>query len=184
MTSNTGAPTTLPLPTNIRRIQSPDTSLLKDLCTLLQDSVNNGASVGFLSPIEHSTALHYWEHTLESLGSGLALWVAKHEGRIVGSVQLSLCGKDNGRHRAEVQKLFVLTPYRGQGIASRLMGELESFARADGRTLLVLDTQAGSVAETLYQHLSWQRVGEIPSFAASPNGELHATAIYYKQLPP
>jgi hypothetical protein len=39
-------------------------------------------------------------------------------------------------------------------------------------------------AETFYRHLSWQRIGEVPGHAANPQGELHATAIYFKQLEP
>ena len=102
---------------------------------------------------------------------------------MVGAVQLSPCAKENGRHRAELQKLFVLRSHRGQGVASRLMAAAESFAGATGRTLLVLDTQAGSVAETVYRRRGWERAGEIPDFAATPQGELHPTVYYYKRLP-
>ena len=117
-----------------------------------------------------------------SLSRDTYLWVAETGGQIVGSVQLCLCLKDNGRHRAEVQKLFVLTANRGQGIATALMEELENFARAGGRSLLVLDTVAGSDAETVYAHLGWHKSGEIPLYAAMPDGELRATAYYYKHL--
>lgn len=37
-----------------------------------------------------------------------------------------------------------------------LMAELETFAHADKRTLLVLDTLVGSPAEVVYQRLHWQ----------------------------
>ncbi len=170
--------------TIVRQIIAQEVSLLGGLCDLLTDSVNNGASVGFLSPLSRETAKQYWERVFQSLGTSLALWVAEQHGKVVGSVQLSLCERENGRHRAEVQKLFVLSVNRGQGIAAKLMSELERFARSAGRTLLVLDTQAGSVAESVYQHLAWQRVGEIPDYAASPNGELHATAYYFKSIKP
>lgn len=103
---------------------------------------------------------------------------------MVGSVVLSLCAKENGRHRAEVQKLLVMTSHRGQGIASRLMDALESCARTHRLTLLFLDTEAGSGAESLYKHLDWTRVGEIPDYAASPYGKLRPTALYYKILTP
>ena len=170
--------------TNIRRITSTENSSIPGLCRLLIDAVNGGASVGFLAPLSYETALSYWQHLFANLNDGLVLWVAEADGEIVGSAQLDLCGKENGRHRAEIQKLFVMRTHRGVGISSALMQTAETFARTDGRTLLVLDTQAGSVAESVYQHLGWQKVGEIPDYAASPNGELHATSYFFKRTGP
>jgi len=166
----------------IRRITETDSALEPGLCRLLEDSVNNGASVGFLAPLTPPTSLHYWRNVLDSLGADLALWVAERDSMIVGSVQLALSNKENGQHRAEVQKLLVLQQCRGQGIASRLMSLLESYAKNANRTLLVLDTRSGSDAELFYKRLNWQYAGEIPHFAASSNGTLLATALYYKLL--
>jgi acetyltransferase len=168
--------------TILKRVLSGDTLVQDSLSLLLIDSVNGGASVGFISPLRYETAAAYWESVFSSLGSGLALWTAEDEGRIVGSVQLALCQKANGLHRAEVQKLFVHSAFRGRGIASRLMAAVESFALSEGRSLLVLDTEAGSPAEVVYQHLGWTRLGEIPNYARTPDGTLHATAYYFKTL--
>ena len=49
--------------------------------------------------------------------------------------------------------------------------------------LLVLDTEVDSPAETFYRALGFQRAGEIPDFATSPQGELRGTALYWKRLP-
>lgn len=166
----------------IRRVFTMETADRESLSRLLIDCVAGGASVGFLAPLPPATAATYWNKVAADLGPGLALWVAESEGTVVGSVQLSLCLKENGCHRAEVQKLFVHSAFRGQGIASRLMAAVESFAREQGRSLLVLDTQAGSHAETVYRHLGWTRLGEIPNYARSPDGTLHATAYYFKEL--
>ncbi len=62
------------------------------------------------------------------------------------------------------------------------MYELEAFARSQGRTLLVLDTLAGSAAETVYRKMGWQRAGQIPNFAADPWGKLFPTVYYYKEI--
>jgi len=58
----------------------------------------------------------------------------------------------------------------------------EEHARRLGRSTLVLDTRAGDPSERLYVSVGWQRVGEIPRFAQSAGGALHATAFYYKLL--
>ncbi|MDM4767948.1 GNAT family N-acetyltransferase [Pelomonas sp. SE-A7] len=155
---------------------------LPQLCDLLLDEVSHGASIGFLAPLSAGEALDYWEEVLARLGSEHRLWLLLDGPRLLGSVQLSLCERANGRHRAEVQKLFVTRRARGQGHARRLMQALELEARAAARTLLVLDTEAGSLAETVYRRLGWRHAGEIPAFAASPDGELRATALYFKLL--
>ena len=167
---------------NVRRIATLDEALMEGLSTLLIDAVHDGASVGFLAPLTMERARGYWNQVAEALARDTALWVAEDNGKITGSVQLCSCLKENGRHRAEVQKLFVLTSYRGRGVASLLMNELERFAREAQQLLLVLDTIAGSTAESVYGHLGWQKAGEIPVYAAMPNGELRPTAYYYKRL--
>lgn len=167
---------------DLRRVHATTPALLDGLCALLIDAVHGGASVGFLAPLSPDTARRYWQTVLAALGDHLCLWVAEHEGAIVGSVQLALCEKENGRHRAEVQKLFVLQRCRGLGIASRLMHAVEAHARASQRSTLVLDTLLDSPAEAVYRHLGWHKAGEIPAYAASPDGALHATVVYYKLL--
>ncbi|MDC5123582.1 GNAT family N-acetyltransferase [Acinetobacter baumannii] len=153
------------------------------LSLLLEDSVNNGASIGFLAPIEKNEIVNYWREVNHKLVQGNSrLWVAIQKGTIIGSVQLSVVGKKNGVHRAEVEKLMVLTSLRKQGIATLIMNELENFAREKGLRLLVLDTREGDVSELLYSKIGFVRVGVIPSFALSSNGNYDGTAIYYKSL--
>ena len=166
----------------VRRITEEPAAPVDGLCELLIDAVDGGASVGFLAPLSYDAAARYWEQVVALLDRGLYLWVAELDGKVVGAVQLEASAKENARHRAEIQKLFVLCARRGGGISSKLMSAAETFADSIGRTLLVLDTQAGSVAESVYRHLGWQRVGEIPDYAASPDGRLLPTAYYYKRV--
>lgn len=91
----------------------------ESLSLLLEDSVNNGASIGFLAPIEKNEIVNYWREVNHKLVQGNSrLWIAIQEEKVVGSVQLSLVSKKNGVHRAEVEKLMVLTSARKQGIAT------------------------------------------------------------------
>ena len=110
------------------------------------------------------------------------MYVARRDGKVIGSVQLSLCGKANGRHRAEVEKLMVHTSERGQGIARQLMAFMEQQAGPLQRSLLVLDTRLGDTASFLYRKLGYIEAGQIPEFALSSTGELDATVYFYKQL--
>jgi ribosomal protein S18 acetylase RimI-like enzyme len=159
-------------------------AFLPGLVTLLTDSVENGASVGFLPPLSESEAIEYWRDVISAMRAGNRVLLAALEepDTIAGAVQMELASKANARHRAEVQKLMVRKDYRGQGLGRALMDEVESAAREAGRTLLVLDTRQGDIAEELYLSLGYTLAGVIPQYARSSNGELHATSLFYKQL--
>jgi ribosomal protein S18 acetylase RimI-like enzyme len=167
---------------------TPETApaCLAALVAVLQDAVDDGASVGFLPPLEAEQAAAYWRGVFEALdGDALRLFAARHPTLgLVGTVQLDLAMRANGRHRAEVAKLLVHRAARRQGIASALMLALEEEARRLGRTTLFLDTRAGDPSERLYTSLGYTRAGEIPQFARSANGALDATVFYYKLLAP
>lgn len=163
----------------VRQLSEQD---INDLSDALIQVVQGGASLGFLRDITTTTASGYWHELENNIGGNLLLIVAREAGQIVGSVQLEKCTKPNGLHRAEVQKLFVLPQFRRRGVASILMQRVESLALENDIQLLVLDTQSGSGAETLYQRLGWLKSGEIPNYALSPDGELFGTSYYYKQL--
>jgi GNAT superfamily N-acetyltransferase len=166
----------------VRQVDRQQAAGLVGLPQLLIDVVDGGASVGFLAPLSPQVAAKYWDDVFAELGAHLHLFVAEADGTVVGSVQLAPSPKQNGRHRAEVQKLIVLRAWRGRGVASRLLGEAEGLARSLGRTLLVLDTEADSVAESVYKRLGWQWAGGIPDYAASTAGSLRANTIFYKRV--
>lgn len=169
----------------VQRLDAPDGAHAQGLAALLVDAVDGGASMGFHAPVRPHAALAYWRNVAASLDAGNALWVAHNDGgRIVGTVQLQRATQENGRHRAEVCKLMVLRDARRGGIASRLMAALEAHAAAIGLRLLVLDTQAQSPAEAFYRGQGWQRAAEIPDYASSASGTLHATALYFKRVEP
>lgn len=153
------------------------------LLTLLLDAVAHGASVGFLADLDAAEAGAYFDEVAARLAQDtLWLWVAMQDGNLLGSVQLVPCTKRNGHNRAEVQKLLVLQSARRRGIARQLMQALETEAQRRQLGLLYLDTEAGSPAESVYRSLDYQRVGEIPDYAARPDGVYHPTALYFKTL--
>jgi acetyltransferase len=159
------------------------TRKLPQLAALLMDAVANGSAVGFLSPLDAGEACGYWEDVGAAVDSGArVLLVAEEKGTLLGTAQLDLCQRANGRNRAEVMKMLVHSRARRRGIASVLLRALEAEARERRRGLLFLDTEAGSGAEELYTGLGYTRLGELPEYASTPDGEWRATAIYYKTL--
>jgi acetyltransferase len=153
------------------------------LVDLLLDAVANGAAPGFLSGSGSQAAERYWSGVETAVAEGSRLLLAAaHEGTLVATVQLDLCQRPNGSHRAEVQKMMVHSRVRRRGLGSVLLRAVEAEARELRRPLLFLDTEAGSGAEQLYHCLGYTRVGEIPANAGAPGGRLQPTAIYYKSL--
>jgi GNAT superfamily N-acetyltransferase len=156
-------------------------ALIQDLARLLIDAVDGGASVGFLPPLSRADALEYARGVAAAVaGGGRVLLVAKADGRVVGTGQLDLAQRANGRHRAEVAKVMTLSAWRGRGVGRSLMLALEDEARRQGRSTLVLDTRQGDSSEALYQSLSWVKAGVLPRYARSASGDLHDTVFYYK----
>ncbi|MEW2567407.1 GNAT family N-acetyltransferase [Streptomyces sp. NPDC047070] len=159
-------------------------SAVDELAELLTDTVDGGASIGFLAPLDRATAVDWWRGRADALTSGsLAVWAAYLDGRIVGTVSLVLADKPNSRHRAEVAKLMVHREARGSGLGRSLLATAERAAAEAGLTLLHLDTETDSPAESLYRSAGWTRSGVIPDYARTPTGELRPTTIYYKYVP-
>jgi GNAT superfamily N-acetyltransferase len=154
-----------------------------ELADLLIDTVQSGASIGFLAPLDRTTAIAWWEERAAAVSAGrLAVWVARGEDRLLGTVSLAFPDKPNSRRRAELVKLMVHRDGRGQGLGRTLLTTAEAEAVAAGVTLLHLDTETDSPAEFLYRSAGWTRLGAIPDYAASPSGELRPTTIFYKRV--
>lgn len=156
---------------------------LGELTDVLQGCVADGASVGFIDAEDDEVMKRFWQQRIGSLTDGDSeLFVARQHGGIVATVIISCSAMPNGRHRAEISKLLVHPQARRQGIARELMQRAEQQARAQGKTLLVLDTRSGDVASDLYLSLGWQVAGSIPFYAESTAGVLDATTYMYKVL--
>ncbi len=157
-------------------------SLVPALVELLIDTVQEGASLGFLPPLAPAVAWKYWTALSSELHAGSRLLVGAFcDGRIGGSGQLVLPSLPNARHRAEVQKLFVDRTLRGHGVGASLMAALHGLARQRGRTLVLLQARR-DVAERFYKPLGYDEVGVIPGYSLGSNGERIDTVSLYTEL--
>jgi len=172
--------------TSLRLVSPHDIPfLIPALTDLLADSVNQGASLGFIAPIEGHEAHRYWLSLLPTLEDKSRLLLAAYrEHRIIGTVQLHLAGSPNSHHRAEVQKLFVATRLRGQGVGRSLLLGIHEEARRRGRTLMLLHTRVGNPAEQLYRGLGYREVGVVTGYTVGAKGERYDSLNMYLELPP
>jgi ribosomal protein S18 acetylase RimI-like enzyme len=152
---------------------------IDQLAELLVSVVEVGASVGFIPPLDPEIARAYWRKVISP---DHVLLVAERDGRILGTGQLELAMRANGRHRAEVCKVLVHPDAQGQGVGLAIMRALEAEARRLGRTTLHLDTREDDPANRLYQRAGYTRLGTIPNWARNSDGSLAGTTFYYKLL--
>ncbi|MCM2401400.1 GNAT family N-acetyltransferase [Rhizobium sp. S153] len=156
---------------------------LPDLCEVLADCVEGGASVGFMSPFTPEDGELYWRGVAAAVGRGeVLLFVAEVDGRISGTVQVGFALKPNQPHRADLMKLLVHRRARGLGLSKLLMQAAEAETAKQGRSLLVLDTATGELAEQIYEKLGWTRSGVIPDYALFPDGRYCDTTFFWKRV--
>jgi ribosomal protein S18 acetylase RimI-like enzyme len=136
-----------------------------------------------MAPFSHEDARAVFEAVAADVEHGRRLLLgAFAERRLVGTVQVILALPPNQPHRGEIAKLLVHRSARRRGIAQMLMEQAEEEARAEGKSLLVLDTVTGDNGERLYTRLGWTRVGVIPGYALFPDGRPCDTTVFWKAL--
>lgn len=158
---------------------------VRDFATLLIDSVNSGASIHFLKGVGQLKAVLFWQAIADQAakdGRTLLALRSKSDGVLVGTVQVVPAAPENQPHRAEIAKMMVLNSERNKGLGEVLMRAAEDEAKRLGKTLLTLDTATGSAAERLYTRLGWTKVGDIPDYALTPDGEMCSATVFYKTI--
>lgn len=158
---------------------------LPGLAALVVDAVEGGSGVNFLAGVTLEDALAWWAARRSQVADGtITAFVATDpvSGTIVGSTILVRSRNANSPHRAEIGKVIVHRSIRRQGLGRALMDAAEAHARADGRWLLILDTEAGSAADELYRAMGWQVLGTMPNHAYRTDGALSDTTYFWKDL--
>jgi GNAT superfamily N-acetyltransferase len=170
----------------IRRLDADAArALLPDLADLLVDAVAGGAGVNFMAGFTAEEAAAYWSRQIEGLAAGDRVWIVAEEGgRLSGTVMCVFAPQPNQPFRADVAKMLVHSACRRKGVGAALLAAIEAEALAAGKTLLILDTTAGSAADQLYRRLGWTPFGTAPGYAYSPDGRLDDATFFFKQLAP
>ncbi len=153
------------------------------LSSLLCETVNGGTPLGFQAPLTAFEAQTYWLSLAPELQRGTRLLLAAYTAQgPAGSAQLLLSTTPNGRHRAEIQKLFVARELRGHGVGRALVAALHYSARRSRRSLLILNTRRGEPAEAFYRQLGYREVGVLPGWTIGPHGERYDHVSLYHDL--
>lgn len=168
----------------VRRLDAEATrAAVDDLADVLVDCVDGGASVSFMAPFTHADAVEFFAGLLPEIERGERVLLAAHDGAaLVGTVQMLHARPPNQPHRGDIAKLLVHRRARGRGVGRLLMEHAEQAARAEGKTVLVLDTVTDSAAYHLYERLGWVKVGPVPDYALYPDGRFCETTFFWKRV--
>lgn len=115
---------------------------LEALCEATVEAIVEGQGFSWLKPPAPSTLEAYWRGVL--LIPERTLFVARLNGRIVGTVQLVRPARNNeqGAFSAEVATFFIAPWARGYGLARGLLRDVENKARREGFTTLEVNVRA------------------------------------------
>jgi GNAT superfamily N-acetyltransferase len=155
------------------------------LAALIVDAVDAGASVNFMAGVTEAEAAQWWQARIPDVADGTITALVAADpgtGKVVGSTILIRSRNTNAPHRAEIGKVLVHRSFRRRGLGRALMEAAEARALADGRWLLILDTEAGSAADTIYRSLGWRVLGTMPNHAYRSDGQLAPTTYFWKDL--
>jgi GNAT superfamily N-acetyltransferase len=168
----------------VRRLRPAEArERLDALAGVLADCVAGGASVGYMDPFSHAEARAVYEDYVRDAEQGRRIILGAFlDGNLVGTAQLVVAVPPNQPHRADVARVLVHRSARRRGFAQRLMEQLEQEARAEGKTLLVLDAVTGGDAARLYERLGWNEAGVIPNYALYPDGQFCDTTVFWKAV--
>lgn len=174
------------MPITIKKVSPSEfAEAVPSLIALLQETVAAGTPMGFFAPLSDKMARDYWLSIVPEIESGSRVLLAAYDkGRLVGSGQLALAQRQNSSHRAELQKLFVATAARGQGVGKALVDALHEVALRDGRHLIMLNTRRGIPAEGFYKALGYLEVGVMPGWTIGSSGERYDHVELYRELDP
>ncbi|SHF67955.1 L-amino acid N-acyltransferase YncA [Kaistia soli DSM 19436] len=156
---------------------------LPGLGALLADVVAHGASVNFMHGFSAVDGERFWRGQLALIAEGQRILIVAENGAdIVGTVIVTFAPQPNQPHRADIGKMLVHSAMRRRGLGRRLLAAAEAAAGANGRTLLVLDTETQSAGHALYAACGWTEVGTIPGYALTPDGRPSGATIFYKEI--
>ncbi|KAF5244511.1 hypothetical protein FAUST_2331 [Fusarium austroamericanum] len=146
----------------------------------------------FLPPLSHEKLLAWWKERIAEVADGKRLiFILLNETEpgvrpkgpdVIGVVMLSMPSSETGPFRGVVEKLFVQKAWRRRGFARTLMSTLETEATKRGRTILLLDTETGSLGGEVFKNLGYIELGQIPKYSLSPTGELKDGTFFWKHL--
>ncbi|KAK2070277.1 hypothetical protein P8C59_004787 [Phyllachora maydis] len=150
----------------------------------------------FLPPLTNEKLLPWWRARMAEARAGQRVIVLllpdllgptaqKPQGAdFRGIAMMSLSPSETGTARCHIDCLLVDRKYRRQGGAKALVQALEYEAGKRGRTLLLVDTEADTLAEAAFKKFGYTEVGKVPRYNRAVSNLRTAQTFFYKDLLP
>lgn len=152
--------------TRIEEIKSFTGNDLPQLCDLAHDAIIDGEGFLWVQPPPQRILENYWNGVL--LVPERRLWIARLDGRIVGTVQMlnPSVNNESGAFAAQITTLIVAGHARRLGLGRGLLRQAEAMALSRGFTALDLDVRADrEAAIRLFEAEGYVRWGVKPRYA-------------------
>ena len=124
----------------IRRFQEGDLDVLIGLAERLAIGIAPWRSEAGM----HAAARTWVETSVANIGPEGAVFVAEHDGKVVGFASVVREVAFTGEPQAYIGELAVAAQAEGRGVGQALLAAVERWARQQGLGLLVLDTGAAN----------------------------------------
>ena len=117
-----------------------------------------------LDPLYPRTSRHGYSVD-ELLRKGVAFFVTRHEGAAAGCGGVQVYGTEYG----EIKRMYVRPGFRGLGLGTRMLERLAAHGRAQGVSVLRLETGIYQLeAIALYERFGFRRVAPFGAYRADP----------------
>lgn len=174
----------LPAGARIEELVAFSGSDLDDLCDITTDAIVDGDGFLWVDAPRQKVLENYWNGVL--LVPERSLFVARLDGRIVGSAQLfhPSVNNESGAFGAQITTFFITPRARGNGLARNMMARLIDAARARNYTTLDLDVREDRAAAiAMFELFGFSCWGVRPRYARV-RGKYFAGRYYTRFLVP
>lgn len=176
----------------------PHDHLTKPLAILHASCIERDNSVlDFLPPLDIPLMTRWWQSRIDEVGAGTREIIAvveqapspdgdssgSEEAFVAAVVMVAFPVLQTAPMRGSVQKLLVSPERRRQGLARKVMAEMERAALERGKWHLTLAADVGAPSEQVYPRLGYESYGVVPCAEISPeDGRLISCRWFWKDL--
>jgi ribosomal protein S18 acetylase RimI-like enzyme len=126
-----------------------------------------------LDPLYPSESRHGYS-VEKLLRQGVAFFVIRHEGVLVGCGGVQLFGSEY----AEIKRMYIRPQFRGMGLAGLMLDHLAEYSRSNGVKLLRLETGVHQhEAIGLYERAGFKLVPPFGDYKPDPNSRFYEKRI-------
>ncbi|MCF5713637.1 GNAT family N-acetyltransferase [Pseudomonas tremae] len=170
------------MPLTFRRLAPDDAvtyrALMLEAYTLHPDAFTSDVAEREALPIS------WWQNRLDNAPSASdAVFAALEDGRLLGTVGLSMETRKKVRHKCTLFGMYVPLAHRARGISQQLMNNVLAYATSQTQLLVVqlTVTQGNAGAQALYERMGFVPFGLEP-LAVSVGGGFVSKVHMWKDL--